>query len=146
MKMNRKLAAATIALATVAGLGTSMTAASAEELDADRAKVTYENYLTTSWGRVDHSFKPSGTHKGLLTIKLADKAADGDCVYVDATVKVTMGPNYTRRIGRVCGNGTSDTFSYTFNPVVGASIRGVDVRLCKEDAFNDTCVTEYNAR
>ncbi len=139
--MNTSIRTMKKALAAVTLSAITMTAMSATAHAAG-----YENTLNTSWGRTEHSFKPSGIHAGKLDIRLTDQAADGSCVYVKAEVQVTLGPNYTRDIGKVCGKGESRTFSHTFNPVFGTKIRGVQVKMCKEDRLRDTCTSEYNGR
>ena len=136
MRTSKLLVALAVTTATVAA---TSGVAQAHELSG------FENYTSTSWGRVDHTFR-SPDHPGTLHVKLRDAAADGSCVYVDATVRITYGNDSRSRIGRVCGAGSVQQFEKTWNPLVGTSVRGVDVHLCKEVAYAvDPCYTEYNS-
>ncbi len=136
MRIKKTLLAIGIAAASVATTGG---VARAHELGS------FENYISTSWGRADHTFT-SPNHPGTLHIKLRDAAVDDSCVYVDATVRITYGNDSRSRIGTVCGAGSTRQFEKTWNPVIGTTVRGVDVHLCRDIPFQpDPCYTEYNS-
>lgn len=132
----RSMVGYTVAVILVGAL-LSMTSASRAHA------VIYENYLLTTWGRLDHSFSKSGTGKATLNYKLTDRA-NSNCVYAKATVDVNNGPDYSRDLGKVCGAGRSTSGSYTFQPVVGTSINGATVYLCEQRLLADSCIHEYN--
>lgn len=127
----RRLIAATAAAATLFTLA-PVAPASAQSRPIDAT-------IAPAWGKASvRVVRTAWTVK--VTGTLTDTRADGDCVYVKATLEVDNWVDPDQKTADLCrGKGSSQSINLSLSPGKGSKLSKIRVKVCAADFGFDSC-------
>lgn len=105
---------------------------------ASHSYSTGTSQLATSGGTAAVSAVRGGWG-ALITARVSDTVADGDCMYVEAKLDVADGTDPDKTIATVCGRGNSKTVTYGLAAGKGTGITHIEFKVCRSANTVDPC-------